>query len=90
MDFDVVLLRAVRKGMSERDQVVCIDGKTQAAFKSAKTAVEKDLSGLHDREIKLALLAELVDELLGNKLAVEPPNREEREDSGLRDCIRTN
>ncbi|WP_133510360.1 hypothetical protein [Candidatus Thiosymbion oneisti] len=83
-DFDVVLLRAVRKGVSEHDEVVYIDGETRAAFNSAKTAVEQGLSGLHDRELKLALLAELVDECLGNKRAVEHPNREEGEDTRLK------
>jgi hypothetical protein len=66
-DFDVLLLRTVRKGASERDEIVCIDKGTRAAYKTVKAKLAKNLTDLGDRELRLAVLAELVDEFMGDQ-----------------------
>ena len=66
-DFDVLLLRSVRKGESERDELVSIDDKRREAFKTVKAGMESHLAELDDRELRLAVLAELVDEFLAGR-----------------------
>lgn len=83
VDFEVLLLRAVRKGASEHDEVVCIDAPTRAAITSARASVESTLAELQDRKLKLALLAELADELLAGKVATERPQLKMSEDGKL-------
>lgn len=83
VDFDVLLVRTVRKGASERDEVVCIDARTRAAINSTKAAVGRSLAELQDRELKLAVLAELADELIGGKVVTERSQSKEPEDATL-------
>ncbi|AUB79661.1 hypothetical protein [Candidatus Thiodictyon syntrophicum] len=71
-DFDVVLLRAVRKGASERDEVVCIDSATRAAIKTTKAAIEARLAELLGRDLQIAVLAEIVDQVLDRERSVVP------------------
>jgi hypothetical protein len=79
-DFDVILLRALRQGASEHDEIVCIDDKTRAAIRQLKEDIAGQLSGLPDKELRLALLAEVVDEFLINyrKKGVSTPQRPHR------------
>lgn len=63
-DFDVYLLRSVRKGGDFKDQVVAVDKKSAKYMADAKEAINNALLTLGDKELRLALLAETVDEFL--------------------------
>ena len=63
-NFDVYLLRSVKKGGEFMDEVVAIDKQTAKNIASTKEDLTKVLQGLNDKELKLAVLAELVDEFL--------------------------
>ena len=62
----MVLLRALRQGASENDEIVCIDDNTRAAIRQVKENLTEQLGELRDKELRLALLAEVVDEFLVN------------------------
>ena len=63
-DFDVILLKTMRKGAEPIDEVVAIDSARHEAIKDVKAEIFKTLDSHSDNEIKLAILAELVDEFL--------------------------
>ncbi|MBV2089318.1 MAG: hypothetical protein KUF72_00355 [Candidatus Thiodiazotropha sp. (ex Ctena orbiculata)] len=65
-DFDVFLLRSVKKGAPDYDEVVAIDKRRHDAIKTIKA---KMLTALKDAdgELKMAALAELVDEVLAER-----------------------
>lgn len=65
-NFEVLLLRAVRQGASETDELVSIDNKVRAAIAANKHDIRERLERLGDKELQLALLADLVDEFLVN------------------------
>ncbi len=89
-NFEVVLLRAVRQGTSEVDELVSIDDRVRLALASHKETFRANLSDLGDKELQLALLAEIVDEFLTeyrsstNAEAKAPRHRPRRKD-GTRD-----
>ena len=57
-DFDVYLLRSIKKGVTDYEGVVTIDSKRHEVIKEAKSAIQKRISGIGDPELELALLAE--------------------------------
>lgn len=63
-NFDVYLLRSVKKGGEFMDEVVAVDKQTAKNIASTKEDLSKVLKNLNDKELKLAVLAELVDEFL--------------------------
>ena len=63
-DFDVYLLRSVKKGGDFKDEVVAVDKQSIQYIAGAKKAVEEALASLGDKELRLAVLAETVDEFL--------------------------
>lgn len=63
-DFDVYLLRSVKKGGDFLDEVVAVDTRTAKAIKATKIELVNVLGSLKDKELKLAAIAELVDEFL--------------------------
>ncbi len=63
-DFDVVLLKTVKKGQGELDTVVTIDKQTAGIIADAKVQIVTALDELPDKESKLAALADLVNEYL--------------------------
>jgi hypothetical protein len=63
-DFDVYLLRSVKKGGEFKDEVVAIDQQTAKTIASTKEKLANVLSKLKDKELKLAVLAEIIDEFL--------------------------
>jgi len=77
-DFDVILLRTFRHGKSENDDVVYLDSAYKKMFSEIKEKIlrilEDDLDG---KDEKLALLADLVDELLLSK----KKNKEDNQDA---------
>ncbi|MBL3529659.1 MAG: hypothetical protein JMN27_18400 [gamma proteobacterium endosymbiont of Lamellibrachia anaximandri] len=62
-DFDVYLLRSVKKGAPDYDEVVVIDERRHNAIKTIKAKMLATLIDA-DEELKMAALAELVDEVL--------------------------
>ncbi len=62
-DFDVILLKAIKKGDEERVHAVAIDANTHKAASIIKKKLKKQLSN-ESKELQLAVLAELVDEFL--------------------------
>lgn len=63
-EFDVVLLRSLRKGGAEHEQVVCIDHATRTAIKTVRDEISERLRNLPDPSLRYALLAELAEEFL--------------------------
>ena len=69
-DFDVYLLRSVKKGAQDHDAVVAVDPKRRKCFDNAKKIISENLNNLSEQgqELGLAVLAEVVDEFLENYL----------------------
>jgi len=67
-DFDVYLLRSVKKGAPDHDAVVAVDSKRRKYIKNAKKIITDNLNDLSEQgqELGLAALAEVVDEFLAN------------------------
>jgi hypothetical protein len=63
-DFDIILLRAMRHGKTENDEVVYIDSSHKKYIAETKEKMVGLLADLEGKEAKLALLAELVDDFL--------------------------
>ncbi|MEX2327793.1 MAG: hypothetical protein WD558_08670, partial [Pseudomonadales bacterium] len=63
-DIDFYLLRSVRKGGEFKDEVVAIDEKTANRIDSVKQKIQEAISELDSKELKLASLAQIVDEFL--------------------------
>lgn len=63
-EFDVVLLRSLRKGGAEHEQMVCIDKATRTAIKTVREEIVDRFRNLSDPSLRYALLAELTEELL--------------------------
>ncbi len=68
-DFDVYLLRSVKKGAPDHDAVVAVDSKRHKAIEEAKQEITNRLAALGEKELGLAALAEVVDEFLASYLA---------------------
>ena len=63
-DFDVYLLRSIKKGGEIKDEVVAIDQKNEKQIMATKENIVKSLNELPDKELMLGALAEVVDEFL--------------------------
>jgi len=63
-DFDVYLLRSVKKGGAFLDEVVAVDRKTSERMGETRRNIEKLFSELEDKELVLSVLAEVSDRLL--------------------------
>ncbi|WP_156427584.1 hypothetical protein [Thiohalocapsa sp. ML1] len=63
-EFDVVLLRSLRKGGTEHEQVVFIDHAARTAIKTVREQISEQIRNLPDPSLRYALLAELTEELL--------------------------
>lgn len=63
-DFDVYLLRSIKKGSDFIDEVVAVDEKSAKHIHHTKQVIHEALSALPDKELMLATLAESVDEFL--------------------------
>jgi len=63
-EFDVILLKSLKKGGEPIDEVVAIDRKRKEAIQPCKAELRKMLLEHSDSELQLAVLAELVDEFL--------------------------
>lgn len=63
-DFDVYLLRSIKKGGDAKDEVVAVDERSAKQIKQAKEKIQLSLGKLQDKELMLGALAEVVDEFL--------------------------
>lgn len=63
-DFDVYLLRSIKKGGDILDEVVAVDKKSSSTIKKAKEEITKALNELPDKEVMLGALAEIVDDFM--------------------------
>jgi len=63
-NFDVILLRSIKKGDGEQDAVITIDKSSKEVINSVKTELYKQLQNINDSELQLAALAEVVNEFL--------------------------
>ena len=80
-EFDVILLKALKKGAEPIDEVVAIDKTCHNAIQGVKEELSAVLAQHKDKDIQLAVLAELVDEFLikyRDKEAVETKRRRGR------------
>tara|TARA_R110002072_G_scaffold211501_5_gene369093 strand:- start:2334 stop:5819 length:3486 start_codon:yes stop_codon:yes gene_type:complete len=65
-DFDVILLKSLKKGREPIDEVVAIDQARHEAIQGVKAELRSSLDKYKDSELKLAILAELVDDFLND------------------------
>ncbi|RLA45223.1 MAG: hypothetical protein DRR42_19615, partial [Gammaproteobacteria bacterium] len=65
-DFDVILLKSLKKGREPIDEVVAIDQARHEAIQGIKSELKSSLDKYKDKELKLAILAELVDDFLSD------------------------
>lgn len=63
-DFDVYLLRSIKKGGDIQDEVVAVDNKSLKHINDAKAKIAKILENMPDKELMLGALAQSVDEFL--------------------------
>ncbi|MFK5947392.1 MAG: hypothetical protein QM500_01315, partial [Methylococcales bacterium] len=63
-DFDVYLLRSIKKGGDIYDEVVAVDQKSVKHITKTKEDIEELLNALPDKELRLGALAEVVNEFL--------------------------
>lgn len=63
-DFDVILLKSLKKGEEPIDEVVAIDKKRHSVIQQFKAEIDKVFDEKQDSELKLAALAEYVDDFL--------------------------
>ncbi len=64
-DFDVYLIRSIKKGGGMYDEVVAVNHGRQSPIEEAKQAIADILNQLPDKELRLGALAELTNEFLG-------------------------
>ena len=65
-DFDVYLLRSIKKGGSILDEVVAVDKMSEERIREVKDDIVNSLNDLPDKELMLGTLAAVVDEFLQN------------------------
>jgi len=75
-DFDVYLLRSIKKGGDIYDEVVAVDQKSVKHITKTKEDIEELLNTLPDKELRLGALAEVVNEFL------EQYRHEQKRDTG--------
>ena len=65
-DFDVYLLRSIKKGGDIQDEVAVLDEKSIKTIEKTKDDIFRSLEDLPDKELRLGALAEVVNEFLTN------------------------
>ena len=79
-EFDVILLKSLKKGAEPIDEVIAIDAKRHSVIQDVKTEMIQLLKQHKDTNLQLATLAELVDDYLSqyreaNKKSKRNPGR---------------
>jgi hypothetical protein len=75
-DFDVILLKSMKKGEAPIDEVVAIDEARRGVLRDIKAELSKVLDSYKDPELRLAAIAEFVDEFLHARRASHSKNNE--------------
>ena len=78
-EFDVILLKSLKKGNEPIDEVVAIDRKRKDAIQDCKAELLKTLYEHSDSELQLAALAEVVDEFLTERNRPSEKNNQKQE-----------
>jgi hypothetical protein len=76
-DFDVYLLRSIKKGGAIQDEVVAIDKESAKQISHTKEKMRLALGELNDKELMLGALAEVVDDFL-SEYKGDKPNSDEQ------------
>ncbi len=63
-DFDVYLLRSIKKGAPDNQDIVLINPKIRELIKSTKVKIQHEINKLNEPELQKALIAEITDEFL--------------------------
>ncbi len=63
-DFEIYLLRSIKKGAPDYDEIVAVDKKRHDTISTIKSEIRERLKTLGDHDLELAALAEVVDEVL--------------------------
>ena len=66
-EFDVILLKTLKKGSEPIDEVVAIDSRRKKAIQDCKQEIYEAIKKHSDSELQLAALAEVVDEFLNDR-----------------------
>ena len=66
-DFDVYLLKSLKKGGDFIDEIVTIDKNKEEHAKTIKESLQAVLAESNDRKLQLAALAQVVDKFLSDK-----------------------
>jgi len=74
-DFEVYLLRSIKKGGEIQDEVVAVDAKSVKRIADIKDDMRKSLDELPDKELMLGALAGLVDEFLADYKEQQSKNK---------------
>lgn len=77
-DFDVYVLKTLKKGADAVDEVVAVDRRRREALASVRQELSHKLAELSDKELQLAALAELVDDFLREYQAPAKPAKKQR------------
>lgn len=83
-EFDVYLLKSLKKGCDFIDEFVAIDEQQYSASRSLKEELQSILGQASDRELKLATLAQLVDEFLREYRAEDSNKSQDSDAASLR------
>lgn len=84
-DFDVILLKSLKKGCEPVDEVVVIDRKRKDAIQVCKSELLNALYEHADTELQLAALAEVVDEFLTKRRNQNYKKNEDQEQAKLKE-----
>jgi hypothetical protein len=82
-DFDVYLLRSVKKGAPDYDEVVTVDKNRHEAIKTVKKDLLAVLSQTDDA-LRMAVIAEIVDEMLSTRHESSDKNKRQKRSSRLK------
>ena len=66
-EFDVILLKSLKRGCEPIDEVIAIDSRRKQAIQSCKGEIYEAIKKHSDSELQLAALAEVVDEFLNER-----------------------
>lgn len=83
-DFEVILLKSLKKGCEPIDEVVAIDQARHDAIQDVKSTLRDALKSHSDSELQLAVLAELVDEFLTERRSATSSKREKAKKAKLK------
>jgi len=89
-DFDVYLLRSIKKGGDILDEVVAVDQKSAIKISQAKESIIESLKELPDKELMLGALAEVVDDFLKEYRKKQSNTEEARLDKSKKTVLKAN